>query len=499
MLSHNNDVEASIFENYLFDNGNSQFADVINIASVGIWQLKPDNKKSIWSLGFYKMLGYQPGEIQCSYNSFLENVLYYEDQDRFLRSLNNIWNSNAQAIDVRLLTKKGYQWFQCEFQKDDTTGSIVGTFVNIHNFKISQLQLTTHNQLINENSKLIKMGRWSIDVATNKLSLSKEALEILDVTTDINEIDIEQFISFFDLQSRQKLKDAIETCIKSCRPFDLDFKLITAGNNVIWSKIKAVATIDHYGKCMTIKGVIQDIDASKKNEDRLKSSLTNVNAENKRLQNFAYIVSHNLRSYVGNLEIMVNLHDEAANNEDKEEIFGHIKTVSSTLSTMIQHLNEIVKIDTEKSSEKTLIEFDLLFKNIVNALQANVQHAGAVVKADFSECRSVRYLPAYLESIFHNLLSNSLKYRHPERSPIIRIESKIENGHVYIVFEDNGLGIDMEKYQDKIFGMYQTFHKNEDAQGIGLYITRNQIEALGGSIKVESILNSGTRFIIRLT
>ncbi|MFD0766897.1 ATP-binding protein [Mucilaginibacter lutimaris] len=499
MSSPNNDVESPIFESYLFGNGNSNLAEILNIASAGIWQLKTDDKKSIWSLGFYKMLGYQPGEIQCSYNSFLEEVLYYEDHDKFLKSLNNVWTSSGDAIDVRLLTKKGYRWFQCDFQKDDTAGNIVGTFVNIHHFKISQLQLAIDNQLIKENSKLIKMGRWDFDVTTNKITLSKEALEILDIATDINDVDIEQFISFFDLQSRQKLRTALETCIKSCRPFDLDFKLITAGNNTIWSKIKAIATIDHYGKCISIKGVIQDIDVSKKNEHQLKSSLTNVNAENKRLQNFAYIVSHNLRSYVGNLEIMVNLHEEAENIEDKTEIFGHIKTVSGTLSTMIQHLNEIVKIDKEKTSEKTLIEFDLLFKNIFNALQANVQHAGAIVKADFTKCRSVQYLPAYLESIFHNLLSNSLKYRHPDRNPVIKIESKIENGHVYLVFEDNGVGIDMEKYGDKIFGMYQTFHENEDAQGIGLYITRNQIEALGGSIRVESVLNSGTRFIIRLT
>src|SRR6478735_2929715 len=122
MSSPNNDVESPIFESYLFGNGNSNLAEILNIASAGIWQLKTDDKKSIWSLGFYKMLGYQPGEIQCSYNSFLEEVLYYEDHDKFLKSLNNVWTSSGDAIDVRLLTKKGYRWFQCDFQKDDTAG-----------------------------------------------------------------------------------------------------------------------------------------------------------------------------------------------------------------------------------------------------------------------------------------------------------------------------------------------------------------------------------------
>lgn len=497
MLSSNNGIETSMLEDYLFDSDSPHLAGIINSASAGIWELKADTKTSKWSLGFYKMLGYQRGEIECSYLNFIENLLYYEDRAAFLSALNDIWYEDAEPVNVRLLTKSGYKWFQSTFQKEGTSGSLIGTFIDIHQFKIEQLQLATDNQLNNENSKLIKLGRWDIDVQTNKLSLSREALEILDVSNEIH--NVEQFTTFFEPESRQQIKNAIQACITNCRPFDLDFKLITAGNNVIWIKMKAIAKIDHYGNCDAVKGVIQDIDSSKKNENKLKSSLNNVSQQNKRLENFAYIVSHNLRSYVGNLEIMVNLHEEAEANEDRSEIFGHIKTVSGTLGAMIQHLNEIVKIDTEKNSEKTLIEFDLLFKNIVNALQTNIQNAGALVKYDFSKCRSVRYLPAYLESIFHNLLTNALKYRHPERCPIITIESKIVDGHIYLTFEDNGLGIDLDRHGDKIFGMYQTFHKNNDAQGIGLYITRNQIEALGGNIIVESTLNEGTRFVIRLT
>jgi signal transduction histidine kinase len=497
MLSNNSDIEPSLLENYLFDNDTPNLAHILNTISVGIWELHLDTKKTKWSLGFYRMLGYEPGETVCSYANFMETLLYYEDKAAFLKSINDIYFTETSVIDVRLLTKSGYEWFQSNFQVNNATNSLVGTFTNIHQFKISQLQLAIDNQLINENSKLFKLGRWDIEVATNKLSLSEEALQILNVESQID--NIEQFITFFEPHSRFLIKDAIHACILNCRPFDLDFKLVTSGNNVIWIKMKAVAKIDQYGKCEAVKGVIQDIDISKQNENKLKSSLKDVNQQNKRLENFAYIVSHNLRSYVGNLQIMVNLHEEAADFEDRSEIFGHIKTVSNTLSSMIQHLNEIVKIDAEKSRDKTLIEFELLFKNIISALQTNIQMVGATVKYDFSNCKTVRYLPAYLESIFHNLLTNSLKYRHPERHPYITCESKVKDGHTYLIFEDNGVGIDMEKYGDKLFGMYQTFHKNDDAQGIGLYITRNQIEALGGSISVESTLNVGTRFTIRLT
>ena len=82
---------------------------------------------------------------------------------------------------------------------------------------------------------------------------------------------------------------------------------------------------------------------------------------------------------------------------------------------------------------------------------------------------------------------------------MIRCNTFQMNKHVYLIFEDNGMGIDMAKHGDQVFGMYKTFHQNNDAKGIGLFITRNQIESLGGTIKVESAINQGTKFTIRLT
>jgi len=62
--------------------------------------------------------------------------------------------------------------------------------------------------------------------------------------------------------------------------------------------------------------------------------------------------------------------------------------------------------------------------------------------------------------------------------------------------EDNGIGIDLKKYDENLFGMYKTFHQNEDAKGLGLFIAKNQIEALGGKIEVKSEVDKGTTFTI---
>ncbi len=195
---------------------------------------------------------------------------------------------------------------------------------------------------------------------------------------------------------------------------------------------------------------------------------------------------------------MVKLHQETEIEEDRAEIFSHIKSISDSLNTTIDHLNEIVKIQTEIGNERTIIDFETLFNNITSALKSNIEALDAQIGHDFSKCPQISYIPAYMESILQNLLTNSLKYSSPDRKPVVKCYTLKERDHVYLIFEDNGIGIDMERYGDKVFGMYKTFHQNPDAKGIGLFITRNQIEALGGSIKIDSTVNIGTKFTIRL-
>ena len=106
-------------------------------------------------------------------------------------------------------------------------------------------------------------------------------------------------------------------------------------------------------------------------------------------------------------------------------------------------------------------------------------------------------MPAFLKSILKHLLSNAIKYRHATRALKISVRTKIKNNKHLLVFKDNGIGIDLQKNGSKIFNMYRTFHDNDDAKGIGLFLTKNQVESLGGDISVKSILGEGTSFTIK--
>lgn len=478
----------------------SQFTHVINHINAGIWEFNVTTGEVNWSEGFYRLLGYEPGEIECSYSCFYEQLLYHGDRKLFLKSTNERSPNNSSAAQIRILTKnEGYQWFEnTSWRIDEPAASkIYGAIVNIHACKLAELESEHKNLLFSETGKIAKLALWEIEVNSMTLSLSEEGCDIFELSSQVK-LTAEEMASFFEPPGRQQVTAAIENIVRSCRPFDLELPFRTARNRLIWVKIKALPIIDNYGKCERIRGIIQNIDYVKKGQAALQDSLDLTNDQNKRLQNFAYIVSHNLRSHTGNLKFMVDLFTETGQKSERDEIFEHIRSISDNLNSTVKHLEEIVKIQTEIGKDRKVVEFEPLFKSIVGALANNIDDLDAKVEYDFSRLPAVSYIPAYLESILQNLLTNSLKYYQPHRRPIIKCTT-FENGdHAYLTFEDNGKGIDMKRFGDQLFGMYKTFHQNPDAQGIGLFITRNQVESLGGSIDVESTVNIGTKFTIRL-
>jgi len=108
----------------------------------------------------------------------------------------------------------------------------------------------------------------------------------------------------------------------------------------------------------------------------------------------------------------------------------------------------------------------------------------------------IEYHKTYLESIFLNLVTNAIKYRSPDRNPEIHIETEIVNDKIKLTIRDNGLGIDLVRHGHKLFGLNKTFHRHPDAKGVGLYLTKIQIETMGGSIYATSEVNKGTVFTI---
>jgi signal transduction histidine kinase len=222
-----------------------------------------------------------------------------------------------------------------------------------------------------------------------------------------------------------------------------------------------------------------------------------LNNQNSKLKNFTYIVSHNIRSHSANISGLIQVLKDCDDDSERQYFTNLLEAGSKKLEETIRNLNEIISIhdNTEgvfvsknlrNEVERTL---DVLSNTIIqNQIKTNIL---------IGEDIYVSAIPSYLDSIILNMLSNAVKYR-SEKRPEITVKAETVNNQVKISFIDNGLGIDLVKYGEKLFGMYKTFHNHADSKGLGLFITKAQIEALGCQIEVESEPGKGTTFHVFL-
>jgi light-regulated signal transduction histidine kinase (bacteriophytochrome) len=260
---------------------------------------------------------------------------------------------------------------------------------------------------------------------------------------------------------------------------------------------------DENGKIYGFLGVAIDISERVYNRQKLMETKENLEVITKKLKNqnrqladFAHITSHNLRSPVGNLQTLSRFYKEAKSEQERSELFEKFEIVidhlSDTLNTMvevIQTTDDSTKVTQELSFEKTL-------NKTQEIISSQISQSGAIIKSDFSKAATVVFNDIYLDSIFLNLISNAIKYKSENRAPEIYLESKIEDCKTVLSISDNGLGINMERYGHKLFGLNKVFHSHPEARGIGLYMTKIQIEAMGGSISASSEVGVGTTFTV---
>lgn len=275
-------------------------------------------------------------------------------------------------------------------------------------------------------------------------------------------------------------------------------KTIRPDGTEVWHQTIKVPFQEAESNKPMVLSIVTDVTKRKQKELELNNSLNIIGQQNKRLTNFAHIVSHNLRNHASSISMLLELFSEEESEEEKEVLMENLTLASKRLNETITDLNEI--IDEQYNTSEALKEVALgeYVSKIKQILINEINLHNVTIKEHIPDDLTIKYVPAYLESIILNLLSNAIKYRHPERTPIIKINAFEQNNHVYLHVKDNGLGIDLEKHGDKLFGMYKTFHGNENSKGIGLFITKNQIETMGGLIEVESKPGKETTFKIRL-
>jgi signal transduction histidine kinase len=252
--------------------------------------------------------------------------------------------------------------------------------------------------------------------------------------------------------------------------------------------------VDASGQVVEIQCVGYDVTLLVDNLERSKRLLALTNQQNARLQNFAYIISHNIRSHSANLTALVNFLQAAPDAEQAAMFLDMLKTSTDKLSETIVNLNEIVTATHTGSQPKEPRALRQEVERTLAALNVLVLESEIQVVLDIPAETTVQVVPAYLDSILLNLLSNAIKYRSTTARPQLTVGCYHEDDYTVLTIHDNGRGIDLARNQRKVFGMYKTFHDNEDARGLGLFITKNQVEAMNGKIELESEVGVGSTF-----
>jgi diguanylate cyclase len=236
----------------------------------------------------------------------------------------------------------------------------------------------------------------------------------------------------------------------------------------------------------------QENESIQKQQERMENNI-------QRLLNFSYIVSHNLRSHTNKIKTIIRLVEYENSIQEKEKLFQELYRVSESLDETMVNLNKVVQINSGINNIIKPLPLHAYIEKAIDFLKEPIQEKAAVINNQIPVDTIVHYNPAYLESILFNFLSNALKYSHPTRNLEVAIQHFQDKEKLVLTISDNGMGIDLEKHGPHLFGMYKTFHGNADAKGLGLFMTKNQVESMNGKIEVNSVVDKGTSFKIWLS
>jgi len=473
-------------------------------AGIGIWEFDVPNNKVHWDQNMYSLYNLVEGDFDGAYEAW-ESCVHPDDRDQTAAEVNNALGGIKDFDTIfRVIWPSGEtRWIKAEATiLRDTDGNplkMIGINEDITELKTTQLQLLKSEESLQgalENSSigmaLVGKDGGFLNVnqsLCNSLGYTKEELLSLKFQDITHPKDLEIDLSL--------LKELIQGKRST---YQIEKRYFHKKGKIVHIILTVTAARGINGDIIHFISQIVDISARIKAEQKLKGLLELSSNQNNSLLNFAHIVSHNLRSHSANLTMISNfLNDETLGDDERKDTLEMLVRASGGLNETITHLNEVVQVKLETDKKLKSIPLSYIVQKILMDIQAIIEKNNIQITTEVPEQIMVKGVQAYLESIVLNLVSNAIKYRDPEKEKAtIEISAREEDEKIIFQVKDNGLGIDLDKYGDKLFGMYKTFHRNKDSRGIGLFITKNQIESMGGKITVESKPKEGAIFKVVL-
>jgi len=298
---------------------------------------------------------------------------------------------------------------------------------------------------------------------------------------------------FIHIDDRDITASNRENLVQNNPLLNFENRYITKSGEIVWLSWTSMP-IDSE---KVVFAIAKNITHKHKIDEDRNLMLANLTRINNDLKQLTYTTSHDLRTPVSNLLSVFSLLD-TTKIKDKEvlEFIGILRSATESLKTTLSNYVDVLSQGDVLNVHVEELDLKQSLDVVLQSINSLVRDSKAVIKVDFSHVQKVKFNRAYLESVFLNLITNSIKYGKPGVPPVISITSRHKSGVNQLIFTDNGLGFDMDKVKNRIFGFNQKFHDHADSKGIGLYLVYNHITSLGGKITFDSRINEGVKFVI---
>lgn len=366
---------------------------------------------------------------------------------------------------------------------------------------LQQREIQEQNFQLSLSQDLSGIGSWSVDLETWSVNWSRQVRRIHDLDDD-TPLDVDSVLRFYTGESKSIAEERLERILQDGEGFDERLLVRTSKGRLVWTRV--IAEVYQEGDiAKRVYGVCQDIDEEYRYQRELQKTVDLLTARNRQMEEINRMLGHNLRGPAGNIKMILEYVGENGlpDQATVDMLMGNTDLLLKTVDKMV----ELVKSTVIISKPETPVSLFHAYMQALMGLETMIHKYEVTIREEFSSVSSLKYPEIYLESYFYNFLSNAIKYRYDGRAPKIEVFTKVENGNVILVFRDNGKGIDLEKYGEKLFGFNERLSMNEkpkeetpEGSGLGLFMCKNQVESLGGRITVESRVNEGSEFRLTL-
>lgn len=364
----------------------------------------------------------------------------------------------------------------------------------IERLKINE-ELNSLNHRLSLAAQSANLGIWDWDILGHDLKWDAGMNKLFDLDETTFQSTYESWISILHPEDREHVDREIKMAVSGQKKYDTEYRIIGRNGRVYNLRATGLVERNAMGEPFRMIGICWDITKRKAETLEKERLIEEMSRRNAKLEQFGYIISHNLRAPLANIiGASTALKEADLLDEDRSFYNGAVLKSADKLDHIIQDLNHILEIRSDIHLKETL-RFSELVEHIKDDLTEILSESDFRITYDFSAIDEMSAAKVYLQSIFLNLITNSIKYR-CVNLPCLTITSQRIDGRVNLVFEDNGIGLDLEKNKQQIFGLYKRFHTSLPGKGMGLFMVKSQVELLNGTITIDSSENKGTKFTI---